>query len=58
MAGLYQLMHNEFLAREAANFEYVNMEEDLGLEGLRKAKSSYHPVNLVKKYTVKLAAKP
>ena len=25
MAGLYQLMHNEVLAREAANFEYVNM---------------------------------
>lgn len=57
MPGLYQVINNEFLAKEAAGFEYVNLEDDLGAEGLRKAKLSYHPVNLVKKYTIKLVEK-
>jgi len=50
--GLYQAMNNEFLAREGAPFTYVNLEQDLGAEGLRKAKLSYHPLKLVMKYTV------
>lgn len=52
MPGLYQVMNNEFLAREAGGYEYVNMEQDLGIEGLRKAKLSYHPVRLIPKYKI------
>ena len=52
MVGLYQVVTNEFLTHEAGNFEYVNFEQDLGVAGLRTAKLSYHPIELVKKYTL------
>jgi uncharacterized protein len=52
MSGLYQVIYNEFLAHEALDYELVNMEQDLGLEGLRKSKLSYHPVEMIKKYTI------
>jgi len=52
MPGLYQTMHSEFLSREAQDYAFVNMEQDLGLAGLRKAKLSYHPARMVNKYTL------
>jgi len=54
MLGLYQVICNEFLANEGRAFEYLNFEQDLGVEGLRKAKLSYHPVEMIKKYTISL----
>ncbi|HOW43343.1 MAG TPA: phosphatidylglycerol lysyltransferase domain-containing protein [Candidatus Omnitrophota bacterium] len=56
MPGLYQTIFNEFLQHEAADAVTVNMEQDLGIEGLRKAKLSYQPSDMVKKYTLSLAA--
>ena len=50
VSGLYQVMLQEFLTHEAGSFNYVNLEQDLGIEGLRKSKQSYHPVEMVKKY--------
>lgn len=55
MQGLYQVMLNGFILNEAGAFEYINLEQDLGVDGLRLAKSSYHPFKIVKKYTVSLA---
>ncbi len=52
MTGLYQLMLQEFLARESGRFQYVNLEQDLGLDGLRKSKLSYHPCTMINKYTL------
>jgi uncharacterized protein len=53
--GLYQLINNEFCIQEAQNVKYVNREQDMGIEGLRKAKESYQPVRLVETYRVRKA---
>lgn len=50
--GLYPYINKEFLVNEFSDVKLVNREEDLGIEGLRKAKLSYHPVKFVEKYTV------
>ena len=50
--GLYQLVNREFAKNVFQNCRYLNREQDLGEMGLRSAKLSYHPVELVKKYLV------
>ncbi len=50
--GLYTLINQQFLENEWKDALYVNREQDLGIEGLRKAKLSYNPVKMIDKYTV------
>jgi hypothetical protein len=50
--GLYQLVNREFARLLFQECSYLNREQDLGDMGLRNAKLSYHPVELVKKYLV------
>ena len=52
LSGLYQVIQQQFLEREWKGIPLVNREQDLGLEGLRKAKQSYHPEFLVEKYSL------
>lgn len=51
--GLYQLVNREFARLLFQECRFLNREQDLGDTGLRSAKLSYHPVELVKKYLVK-----
>lgn len=51
IAGAYQMINQQFVLHNCDEVEYVNREEDLGLEGLRKAKRSYYPVMHGVKYT-------
>lgn len=50
--GIYAGINNLFAEAVAAQYKYINREEDLGLEGLRRSKLSYHPAFLLDKYTV------
>lgn len=50
--GLYAILNRDFLQNNWPGSRFVNREEDMGIEGLRKAKESYHPCRMVQKYTL------
>jgi hypothetical protein len=50
-SGSFAAINKMFAGREFADTLFINREEDMGLEGLRKAKLSYHPVRLGEYYT-------
>lgn len=52
--GLFTAINQQFVEHEWQDSLYINREEDMGLEGLRKAKLSYHPVRMVEKYEVRI----
>jgi hypothetical protein len=52
--GLYAMINREFCEKALSGFAWINREQDLGDEGLRKAKESYFPARLVEKYRVGL----
>ena len=52
--GVYQAINQMFLA-DNSHLQRVNREQDMGEEGLRRAKRSYHPVDFVRKYKVVMA---
>ncbi|MDD4801236.1 MAG: phosphatidylglycerol lysyltransferase domain-containing protein [Proteiniphilum sp.] len=52
--GAYTIINQQFVEHETAGFTYINREEDMGIENLRKAKLSYQPDILLEKFNARL----
>ena len=55
VAGSYEMINKVFaekMLEQYPEIKYINREDCAGDEGLRRAKESYHPVEILKKYNV------
>ncbi len=50
--GLYPYINQQFLLNEFSDALYINREDDMGIPSLRRAKESYYPTTLAKKYSI------
>jgi hypothetical protein len=52
--GIYKAINTETATCLSRDFTYINRESDLGVAGLREAKTRYHPHHMVEVYSLKL----
>lgn len=52
--GLFPMINQQYVLHECEDVELINREEDMGIEGMRKAKRSYHPVKMIEKYMLSI----
>ena len=52
--GAYQAINQEFVRDAADGFRLVNRESDMGVPGIRRAKKSYKPCHMVRKWRTEL----
>lgn len=50
--GIYAILNQGYLQSEWPDVLFVNREEDMGIEGLAKAKQSYYPIKMISKITL------
>ena len=53
LPGIFQTILHEACGSVFSGFKHVNLEQDMGIPGLRTAKLSYHPLKLEEKFEVK-----
>lgn len=53
--GIYEFMFNDTAKKLESKYRYLNLEEDMGNGNLRRTKTSYGPVMILKKYRISLA---
>ena len=54
ISGCYQMINHQFAKEFIDGYKFINRAEDMGMTGLKKAKLSYHPCRLEKKYYLRL----
>jgi len=52
--GIYAAINQNFVEHEWSDMIYINREEDMGIEGLRRAKESYRPIKMIEKFNATL----
>lgn len=50
--GIFPMINQQYVLHECEDVELINREEDMGIEGMRKAKRSYNPVKMIEKYLI------
>lgn len=50
--GIYAFINRTFAKKYLKDIIYINRQEDIGIEGLKRAKLAYDPIRLEKKYLV------
>ncbi|MEG1528702.1 MAG: phosphatidylglycerol lysyltransferase domain-containing protein [Clostridia bacterium] len=54
-SGVCEMLLHSFVTTFGQNYKYLNREEDMGLDGLRQSKQSYHPTALLDKFIIKIS---
>lgn len=52
--GIYAFINRTFAEKYLKGIMYINRQEDIGIEGLKRAKLAYDPIRLEKKYLVNI----
>ncbi|HHV29957.1 MAG TPA: DUF2156 domain-containing protein [Clostridium sp.] len=53
-SGIYPFLNKSLIETCFSEVEFINLQEDLGIDGLRRAKLAYQPIKLEKKYLVNI----
>jgi hypothetical protein len=53
--GIPQVINQQLCEHVCGAFKYINREQDLGNEGLRRSKMSYNPIFILNKYSIHIS---